>query len=123
MPIVLQALKQQKEAWLEAHGSAQQLQHEREELKQNVTRLEREKSSLHKAQEKVGLSVRPYRSSSPSRSGPWRRWVRPSRSSSSRSERSLRVIQQQLVSTVTHRTQTHQTRRPPSLSPGGWTGC
>ena len=59
MPTVPQALKRQKEAGLEAHGSAQQLQHEREELERSVTRLGREKASLRKALEKVGLSVRP----------------------------------------------------------------
>ena len=56
-----------QKAGLDAPGPAQQLQ-------PSVTRVGKEKSSLHKTMEKVGLSVRPYRSSS------------------SRSERSLRVI-------------------------------
>ena len=83
---VSQALKRKKEAGLEAQGSAQQLQQEREGLQErlralqvvvttlqtergalerSMARLGRDKTSLRKALEKVGPSVRPYRFSSP----------------------------------------------------------
>ena len=83
---VSQALKRQKEAGLEAHSSAQQLQQEREglqerlralqitvttlqtergELERSVARLGRDKAALRKALEKVGPSVRLCRSSFP----------------------------------------------------------